>query len=65
MKKEIDYNLLDEQNALECLEHIKSLKVQKPNFYVDKEIIINDNNNHSEMGLPLLYTVDVIIGTLL
>lgn len=32
---------------------------------IDNEVIINDDNNHSEKDLPLLYLVDSIIGILI
>lgn len=32
---------------------------------IDTEVIIDDDNNHSEMGLPILTMIDRIIGKFL
>ena len=40
-------------------------KRKKPNYNVDTEVIINCNNNHSEMDLPVLRVIETIIGTIL
>jgi len=52
-------------HSMNVINELDEIYKRKPDYFVDKEVIINDNNNHSEMGLPVLRVVETLIGTLL